>query len=229
MKILLQIREKIKLGEKHLNHITGYSYYLIWHLNSSRSKSVTIKMCQNNIMNNTCGLIVYMLKYVNQESPRTGFSIATKLVLKHTTLAFSDIRGKYFVKTIKMKKRRLLQKHIPKKFSFFKEKSNVSQRNTLEFYNNKQNNKEKNINNGLSTDENLEQIHDYGNPECFCLCCKDNTFSQSEFNLYELAKGKGRRGNVLSLDIDQSTSYVTILGKRDIFFTFRFLDFVKSR
>lgn len=228
MKILLQIREKIKLGEKHLNHITDYSYYLIWHLNSSRSKSVTIKMCQNNIMNNTCGLIVYMLKYINQESPRTGFSIATKLILKHTTLAFSDIREKYFEKTIKMKKRRLFQKHIPKKFSFLKEKSNVSRRNTLEFYNNKQNNKEKTINNGLSTDENIEQIHDYGNPKCFCLCCKDNTFSQSEFNLYELAKGKGRRGNVLSLDIDQSTSYVTILGKHDIFFTFRFLDFVKS-
>ena len=128
-----------------------------------------------------------------------------------------------------MKKRRLLRKHIQTKFISSKRKSNSSQRNTLEFYNNKQNNKEKTITIGLSSDDNKEQIHDYGSQEYFCLCCKDNTFSQSEFNLYELAKGKGRRGNVLSLDIDQSTSYVTVLGKNDIFFTFRFLDFLKSR
>ena len=171
---------------------------------------------------------VYVYKYISQVSSVTSFSIATKLILKHTTLPFPYIRGKYFVKSTKMKKRRLLRKHIQKKFIFFRRKSSLTRRNTLEFYNNKQNNKEKTINCGIKTDDNKEQIHDYGSQECFCLCCRDNTFSQSEFNQYELAKRKGRRGNVLSLDIDQSTSYVTVLGKNDIFFTFRFLDFVKS-
>ena len=41
-----------------------------------------------------------------------------------------------------------------------------------------------------------------------CPCCCQLKFNKNEQHCYELAKAKGRRGNVTSLCVDQSISYV---------------------
>ena len=49
-----------------------------------------------------------------------------------------------------------------------------------------------------------------------CTCCKPMDFrSQESLKLYEQAAKKGRRGVVLSLEIDQTTSYVTTLSSEE--------------
>ena len=56
----------------------------------------------------------------------------------------------------------------------------------------------------------------------FCDCCQPMDFPTAESKkLYEQAAKKGRRGVVLSLEIDQTTSYVTTLSS-DEHLKFRF-------
>lgn len=50
----------------------------------------------------------------------------------------------------------------------------------------------------------------------FCSCCRPMDFPTAESKrLYEQAAKKGRRGVVLSLEIDQTTSYVTTLASEE--------------
>ena len=48
-------------------------------------------------------------------------------------------------------------------------------------------------------------------------------FGNSEYEMYLHSKMRGRRGNVLSLQIDQVSSYVKILERDDIYLKFRFI------
>jgi len=49
-----------------------------------------------------------------------------------------------------------------------------------------------------------------------CTCCRPMDFPTAESKrLYEQAAKKGRRGVVLSLEIDQTTSYVTTLASEE--------------
>jgi len=60
--------------------------------------------------------------------------------------------------------------------------------------------------------------------ECLCCCCQLK-FSKGEQHSYEMAKTKGRRGNVTSLCVDQSISYVRDLrDTEDRWLVFRYVD-----
>lgn len=64
----------------------------------------------------------------------------------------------------------------------------------------------------------------------FCRCCKTVYFTRTEREMYEVCKRKGRRGNVMSLSIDQSISYVCLLDEpNEIFLKFRFVNGAKRR
>ena len=57
-----------------------------------------------------------------------------------------------------------------------------------------------------------------------CECCKNLSFSKHDFYLYTKASQKGRRGNVLSLHVDQSISYIKDLDNSDQYLVFKFVD-----
>lgn len=66
-----------------------------------------------------------------------------------------------------------------------------------------------------------ERFNVNGNNDSPCECCTESSFTKGELELYEMAKTKGRRGIVVSLDLDQSTSCLLSPKSKQKLITFR--------